>query len=176
LFLLDLLAKEGLQKEFDIAAQECKKHFNVQLADFSAPVEHTNTLESFERITTELQKIWGSPEALVFLDELIYNTRMEPRMGFDKAVFEELVLLREIAEEEMKAPEISEEIIMSSDDSYSTIKPRENILKLNLPEIEVSNDFKNLSEELTLVAEHQRHADEAESEHFEFELLDIAHR
>lgn len=172
LFLLDLLAKEGLQKEFDIAANECKKHFNVQLADFSTPVENANTLESFERITSELQKIWGTEEAVVFLDELIYNTRMEPRMGFDKAVFEELVLLREIAQEEIKA---SEEIIYGGNVS-SINEPKEKAMKLNLPEIEVSNEFKHLSEELTLVVDNGSKLDADESEHFEFELLDIAHR
>lgn len=172
LFLLDLLAKEGLQKEFDIAANECKKHFNVQLADFSAPVENANTLESFERITSELQKIWGTEEAVVFLDELIYNTRMEPRMGFGKAVFEELVLLREIAQEEIKA---SEEIIYGGNVS-SINEPKEKAMKLNLPEIEVSNEFKHLSEELTLVVDNGSKLDADESEHFEFELLDIAHR
>jgi len=171
LFLLDLLAKEGLKKEYETAAQECKKHFNVQLADFSKPSKDANTLESFERVISELQKLWGTPKALVFLDELIYNTRMESRMGFDKAVFEELLLLREIAEIEMEVLETN-----ASDanaDENEAVIFKENVVKLNLPEIEVSDDFKQLSQELTLVAEPAQEADE---EHFEFELLDIAHR
>lgn len=176
LFLLDLLAKEGMQKEFDIAAHECKKHFNVHLAEFSSPANEANNLESFERISAELQKIWGTPEALLFLDELIYNTRMEPRMGFDKAVFEELVLLREIAEAEMNTPQAMEEIILTSSSTDRPNTPKENVVKLNLPEIEMSEDFKSSCQELTMVADNKKISDETEHEHFEFELMELAKR
>ena len=47
LFLLDLLAKEGMQNEFEIAANECKKHFNVQVDGYSRPLADSNSLESF---------------------------------------------------------------------------------------------------------------------------------
>lgn len=165
LFLLDLLAKEGMEKEFEVAANECRKHFNVQLDDFSKPLADSNSLESFERISKELQKLWGTDKALVFLDELIYNTRLEPRAGFDKPVFEELVLLREIAEEEVKLAEV----ISLHEEKTSRRQKKEKTMTINLPEIETSDAFKQLALETS--KDNVEHANE---EHFEFELLDVA--
>lgn len=165
LFLLDLLAKEGMQKEFEVAANECKKHFNVQVEEFSRPLADSNSLESFERISKELQTLWGTDKALVFLDELIYNTRLEPRAGFDKPVFEELVLLREIAEEEVKLAEV----ISLHEEKTSRRQKKEKTMTINLPEIETSDAFKQLALETS--KDNVEHANE---EHFEFELLDIA--
>lgn len=171
LFLLDLLAKEGMQNEFEIAANECKKHFNVQVEGFSRPLADSNSLESFERISKELQKLWGTEQALIFLDELIYNTRLEPRAGFDKPVFEELVLLREIAEEEVKLAEV----ISLHEEKTSRRQKKEKAMTINLPEIEISDEFKQLALETSQENVENAQADNSE-EHFEFELLDIAHR
>lgn len=171
LFLLDLLAKEGMQNEFEIAANECKKHFNVQVEGFSRPLADSNSLESFERISKELQKLWGTEQALIFLDELIYNTRLEPRAGFDKPVFEELVLLREIAEEEVKLAEV----ISLHEEKTSRRQKKEKAMTINLPEIEISEEFKQLALETSQENVENAQADNSE-EHFEFELLDIAHR
>lgn len=165
LFLLDLLAKEGMEKEFEVAANECQKHFNVQLDDFSKPLADSNSLESFERISKELQKLWGTDKALVFLDELIYNTRLEPRAGFDKPVFEELVLLREIAEEEVKLAEV----ISLHEEKTSRRQKKEKTMTINLPEIETSEAFKQLALETS-----KDNVENANEEHFEFELLDVA--
>jgi hypothetical protein len=171
LFLLDLLVKENMQSEFEIAANECKKHFNVQVEGFSRPLSDTTGLESYERISKELQKIWGSQEALIFLDELIYNTRLEPRLGFDQPVFEELVLLREIAEEEVKLAEV----ISLHEEKTTRRQKKDKTMTINLPEIEISEEFKQLALETS-----QENLDSAKSgdseAHFEFELLDIAHR
>lgn len=104
IFLLDLLAKEGKRREYEITANECKKHFNIKLSDYSKPAAGNDTLESFERISAALQKVWGTPLVLSFIDELIYNTRLVPRIGFDREIFEELMLLREVAEAELRMP------------------------------------------------------------------------
>jgi hypothetical protein len=171
LFLLDLLAKEGMENDFEIAASECKKHFNVQVDGFSRPLADSNSLESFERISKELQKLWGTEEALRFLDELIYNTRLEPRAGFDQPVFEELVLLREIAEEEVKLAEV----ISLHEEKTTRRQKKEKTMTINLPEIEISEEFKQLALETSQENIENAQADNTE-EHFEFELLDIAHR
>ena len=106
LFLLDLLAKEGLEEEYNVTTAECRKHFNVAIPAFAAPRGNPNSFESYDRLVMQLQKVWGTPEATKFLDDLIYNTRLEPRIGFEKEVFEELVLLRSIAIEEEKSAEV----------------------------------------------------------------------
>lgn len=181
LFYLDLLAKEGMKEAFDEAAAECRKHFNVQLAEFSTPlINDADTLESFERITSELQKVWGTPEALRFLDELINNTRMEPRMGFDKAVFEELVLLREIAQEEIiletkPAHLMSAPLEFDMTSTQNAFK-KDNVVKLNLPEIEIPESFKSSNGELSLLTNADSAAEIHDEEHFEFELLDVVQR
>jgi hypothetical protein len=168
MYLLDLLAKEGLEKEYDIAAKECKKHFNFNVAEFEEANIDENSLESYERITNALQKVWGTPEAVQFLDELIYNTRMEPRMGFSKSVFEELVLLREIAHDEIRLAPAENKSNVTNPLTSKQDKP----MTLNLPEIEVSDEFKLFGMHL----EEKNAPKKPEAEGFEFELVDIALR
>ena len=43
--------------------------------------------------------MWGTLAAQVYLDDLIYNSRLENRVGFEKNVLEELLLLKSIAQE-----------------------------------------------------------------------------
>jgi hypothetical protein len=107
MFLLDLLAKENLQAVYEQTALECKEHFNVQIAEFSKSENELNhSLESFPRITAGLQQAWGTPAGLVYLDDLIYNSRLEVRVGFHKNVIEELLLLKSVAQEELKSAEV----------------------------------------------------------------------
>ncbi len=107
MFLLDLLAKENLQAVYEQTALECKEHFNVLIADFSKSENDSNqSLESFPRISSGLQQAWGTPAALVYLDDLIYNSRLEIRVGFHKNVIEELLLLKSVAQEELKSAEV----------------------------------------------------------------------
>ena len=55
---------------------------------------------------TALQEIWGTPAAIVFLDDLIYNSRLESRVGFEKNLIEELLLLKNIANETINTAEV----------------------------------------------------------------------
>ncbi len=100
LFLLDLMARENMQGAYEQTALECKEHFNIRIAAFSndeaSPKQH---LEDFPRLNAGLQEVWGTPAALVYLDDLIYNSRLETRAGFEKSVLEELLLLKNIAQE-----------------------------------------------------------------------------
>ena len=107
LFLLDLLSKENMQAVYEQTALECKEHFNIKIADFSVgDVGASHTLESYPRLSQGLQNVWGTPEALVFLDDLIYNNRLEPRVGFDKNLIEELLTLKELAKQALSTAEV----------------------------------------------------------------------
>jgi hypothetical protein len=98
LFLLDLIAKENMQAAYEQTALECKEHFNIRIAAFSNDeASEKKTFEDFPRLHSALQEIWGTPAAVVFLDDLIYNSRLETRVGFEKSVLEELLLLKNIA-------------------------------------------------------------------------------
>lgn len=107
LFLLDLLAKENLESLYEQTAQDCKQFFNVKIANFSKPESIANeSLEDFPRLAQGLEAVWNTPAAVVFLDDLIYNNRLEPRAGLAKNLIEELVLLRSMAQENVNSAEV----------------------------------------------------------------------
>lgn len=95
LYLLDLLSKEGKQQEFDIVAGDCRKHFNLSVE--RNPDFKQQGIESYPRIMKALQQTWGTPQVISLIDDLVYNTRLVPRMGFERSVFEEMMMLKEIA-------------------------------------------------------------------------------
>lgn len=100
LFLLDLLAKDDMQAMYEQTALECKEHYNIRIAAFSNDQGSSKQhLEDFPRLIAGLEQAWGTPAALVYLDDLIYNSRLETRVGFEKSVLEELLLLKHIAHE-----------------------------------------------------------------------------
>ena len=100
LFLLDLLAKENMQAVYEQTALECKEYFNIRISAFSNDEGSAKKdLEDFPRLISGLEDAWGTPAALVYLDDLIYNSRLETRVGFEKSVVEELLLLKAIASE-----------------------------------------------------------------------------
>ena len=124
LFLLDLVAKVNLQAVYEQTAIECKEHFNIKIPEFgTAPdVAYSETtlnqsLESFPRLTTGLQQVWGTPAAITFLDDLIYNSRLEVRVGFDKNVIEELILLKNMTQENLKTA-----VVIQMDEKKVAIK------------------------------------------------------
>lgn len=107
LFLLDLLAKENLESLYEQTAQDCKQYFNVKIANFSKPETIANeSLEDFPRLAQGLESVWNTPAAVVYLDDLIYNNRLEPRAGLAKNLIEELVLLRSMAHENVNTAEV----------------------------------------------------------------------
>lgn len=107
LFLLDLLAKENLEKLYEQTTEDCKLHFNVKIPAFSKSETASNeSLEDFPRLTEGLKSVWNTPAALTYLDDLIYNNRLEPRAGLAKNLVEELVLLRSIANDNVNSAEV----------------------------------------------------------------------
>jgi hypothetical protein len=89
-----------MQAMYEQTTLECKEHFNIRIAAFTndegSAKQH---LEDFPRVIAGLVDIWGTPAAQVYLDDLIYNSRLENRVGFEKSVLEELLLLKTITQE-----------------------------------------------------------------------------
>ncbi len=107
LFLLDLLASEGAEEEYEMSASECKNHFNIELPEYAVPsAKNNNGLEYFAALTSHLTNVWQTDEAVSFLDGLIYNNRSQPRSGFNHSTFEELALLKGIAQEHQQTAQI----------------------------------------------------------------------
>ncbi|MFV1921960.1 MAG: hypothetical protein ACMZ63_10500 [Methylotenera sp.] len=107
LFLLDLLAKENLQKLYEETAEECKLHFNIKIDDFTKIDSPSNeSLEDFPHLASGLEAVWNTPAAVTYLEDLIYNNRLEPRAGLAKNLIEELVLLRSIAQDNVSSAQV----------------------------------------------------------------------
>ncbi|MEZ0287405.1 MAG: FimV family protein [Methylophilus sp.] len=116
LYLLDLLSKEGKQQEFDIVAGDCRKHFNLSVE--RNPDFKQHGIESYPRIMKALQQTWGTPQVISLIDDLVYNTRLVPRMGFERSIFEELMMLKEIACHTQNLP-TSQPVVKPSTDADS---------------------------------------------------------
>ena len=164
LFLLDLLAKENLQAVYEQTTLECKEHFNIRIAAFSNDEAGLKqNLEDFPRLISGLEQAWGAPAALVYLDDLIYNSRLENRVGFEKSVLEELVLLRSIAQSNVNKADV-----IHLDEKKMAIK------ELKEAKLAANKTDKLEKQELTLVATAKKDSNllEIPEEMFEFNLVD----
>ena len=165
MFLLDLLAKENLQAVYEQTALECKEYFNVKIADFSKLEDDSGaSLESYPRISAGLQQAWGSSAALVYLDDLIYNSRLEVRVGFHKSVIEELLMLKNVAQEELKTAEViqldeKKLEMMELKEAQLAVKKEEKLKKME--ELALKEAEKKLA-----------NANETSFERFEFNLIE----
>ncbi len=96
--LLSLMSKEGSETEYDSAVIECNKHFNIKAAKFGIdPATDGASIEDYPHIVTRLEGVWGSPYAVGFLNDLIFNKRSQPREGLDQGAFNDLFFLKNIA-------------------------------------------------------------------------------
>ena len=164
LFLLDLLAKENLQAVYEQTTLECKEHFNIRIATFSNDEAGLKqNLEDFPRLISGLEQAWGAPAALVYLDDLIYNSRLENRVGFEKSVLEELILLRSIAQSNVNKADV-----IHLDEKKMAIK------ELKEAKLAANKTDKLEKQELTLVATAKKDSNllEIPEEMFEFNLVD----
>lgn len=96
--LLELLAKEGSEADYDVAVKECNQFFNIKMPSFAEAMNQDySTIEDHPHIVTRLEGVWGSQYAVGFLNDLIYNQQSQPREGFERNTFEELFFLKQIA-------------------------------------------------------------------------------
>ncbi len=94
--LLDVYRQTGQQTNYEQAADEMRKGFNVKLAQWGSEIDDADkdaTLESYPHIATQLKKLWPNPECSEFLLSLLADNREGKREGFPLAVIEEIVLL-----------------------------------------------------------------------------------
>ncbi len=161
LFLLDLLAKENLKTVYSQTAIDCKQYFNIKITDFttSEEIQSNQTLESFPRLQKGLEDVWGKPESIIYLDDLIYNNRLEPRAGLEKGLIEELLLLKTIAQENGN----SAEVIQLDQKKLKILKVKEELLS--------TTKAKKIEELQESILEKQASEEKPENL-FEFELAD----
>ena len=105
--LLALTAEHGTEADYTNACEKCTHHYRIKLPNFAdARKTGTATLEDFPFIIEELESAWGTAGAVALLDDLIYNRESQPEEGFEPEIFEQLFLLKQIAENHDAEPDI----------------------------------------------------------------------
>lgn len=95
LLLLDLLKRDAMSAEYMAASEVCRQHFNINVAAYAAIAapENTGGIEYYPHVIAELQEQWGKPSLESYLNDLIYNHRIEPRQGFEASAYRDLLFL-----------------------------------------------------------------------------------
>lgn len=120
--LLDVYHVAGMRAEFEALTRQLNKTFNVKTitwADFKASRAAPDSVEQMEHVTHQLQELWGTQEAQVYIHQLLRDNRNGTRQGFPLSVVEELLLLLAIL-----------------DDMLGTYRPN---LELTLAEMDAPN-------------------------------------
>ncbi len=97
--LLDIYRRNGQQDEFERSAEELRLHFNVRPEDWHAQPGVTQSLENFPHIAKRLTELWGKPDCLVYMQNLLDDNRGGARSGFPQSVAEELLMLTAVMRE-----------------------------------------------------------------------------
>lgn len=97
--LLALIAEHGTEADYTHTREKCTRYYRIKLPNFTeASKPGTATLEDFPFIAKDLESVWGSVAAIALLDDLIYDRESQPEEGFEPEIFEQLFLLKQIAE------------------------------------------------------------------------------
>jgi hypothetical protein len=97
--LLSLTAAHGAEADYAQAVVDCNNYYRINMPSFAeAKKIGTATIEDFPYITKELELAWGSASAVALLNDLIYNRESQPEDGFEPEIFEQLFMLKQIAE------------------------------------------------------------------------------
>lgn len=105
LYLLELYRATGNQPAFTEFSQRMHKVFNVVVPAWErdAPVMVVpSSIEELSHLMQKIQEMWGTPECLAFLNDLLQDNRAGERIGLSMAVFEEIVLLVTVLEIRLK--------------------------------------------------------------------------
>ncbi len=104
--LLALIAEHGTEADYTHTREKCTRYYRIKLPNFAeAGKSDTATLEDFPFIVKELESVWGSAGAIALLDDLIYDRESQPEEGFEPEIFEQLFLLKQIAEHHDEEPD-----------------------------------------------------------------------
>jgi hypothetical protein len=104
--LLSLTATHGSEADYTQAVVDCNNYYRIHMPSFAeAKKAGTATIEDFPYITKDLEMAWGSAGALALLNDLIYNRESQPEDGFEPEIFEQLFMLKQIAENLNASPD-----------------------------------------------------------------------
>lgn len=129
--LLSLTAVHGSESDYAQAVVDCNNYYRINMPNFAeAKKVGTATIEDFPYITKELEMAWGSAHAVALLDDLIYNSESQPEDGFEPEIFEQLFMLKQIAENlnanPANADTVAEQTLIHPDESSPEPNATEN--------------------------------------------------
>ncbi|WMW81693.1 FimV/HubP family polar landmark protein [Undibacterium cyanobacteriorum] len=71
--------------------REIKKYFNLKLEPWEMPgAVEQKQLADFPHVINKILELWASDDIVAYLERLVGNSRINPRQGFDLAIFEKL--------------------------------------------------------------------------------------
>ena len=109
--LLHLYQRNGMRKEFEALTVKLNRNFNVEilawenetgrrgleLIPLAGAAAKAETLEDIPRLRDEIVALWGKPECLGYLENLLRDNRQGKRKGFPLAIAEEILFLIDLA-------------------------------------------------------------------------------
>lgn len=109
--LLHLYQRNGMRKEFEALTVKLNRNFNVEilawdnetssgeleLVPLAGAAAKAHTLEDIPRLRDEIVALWGKPECIGYLENLLRDNRQGKRKGFPLAVAEEILFLIDLA-------------------------------------------------------------------------------
>lgn len=100
--LLEIYRTTGAYDEFEELARRYHKQFNIAKPDWRDASENLRprSLEEFPRLISQIMASWGTLDCLNYLQGLIRENRGGKRAGFDPAVFDEIIALVGILEQQ----------------------------------------------------------------------------
>ncbi len=102
--LLEVYHVAGMRAEFEVLTRQLNKTFNVKMigwSDFQNIRSTLDTVEQIAHVCQRLQDLWGTPEAQIYIHQILRDNRNGTRQGFPLTVVEELLLLLAILDEEL---------------------------------------------------------------------------
>ncbi len=98
--LLEIYRENGQRSNFEQAAKQLQKEFNIRASDWMRGTADRPRLEKFDRIFSKIEELWARPEeCIAFLSGMLLDNRDGQRVGFPQEVAEEILLLIEIQRE-----------------------------------------------------------------------------
>lgn len=93
--LLEIYRQSDMKEDFDKAARDLRRYFNVEAQAWNA-AGSALSIEDYPRLAETLQALWPGQECATFLSRLLEDNRGGTRAGFPQSVAEEILLLRQM--------------------------------------------------------------------------------
>ena len=104
--LLEIYRDNGQRSNFEQAARQLQKEFNIRASDWMRGTTDRPRLEKFDRVFSQIEGLWNQPaQCIALLSGMLHDNRDGQRVGFPQEVAEEILLLIEILKETSGLPE-----------------------------------------------------------------------